>query len=87
MFCTYVLKSKKTSKHYIGHCADLDDRMKRHNDGRSVSTKSGVPWELIYFEEFETRSLAVKREKQIKSYKNGTAFKKLVNTSGCGSDG
>ncbi len=37
-----------------------------------------MPWELIYIEKFNNKIEAVKREKQIKSYKGGEAFKRLI---------
>jgi len=38
-----------------------------HNAGKVKSTKSYLPWKLIYNEEFETRIEARKREKYLKS--------------------
>ena len=67
MFHTYILQSEKTNKFYIGSTGNLDDRFIRHNNGRSKSTKTGIPWKLIYTEEFNTRSEAIKRKMEIKS--------------------
>ncbi len=66
-FYTYILKSKLNNKHYFGHTSDLDKRLLDHNSGLSTYTKKFMPWELIYFEEFTTRSEAMKREKFFKS--------------------
>ncbi len=66
MYWVYIILSGKTQKYYCGHTDDLDDRMKRHNDGRSKYTKNGIPWELIVTFEFETRPEAVRLEKKIK---------------------
>ena len=41
-----------------------------HNSGYSKSTKNGIPWKLVYKEEYQSRAEAMKREKQLKSYKN-----------------
>jgi len=49
----YILKSEINERFYIGTTTDLDDRIKRHNQGRSKSTKSGRPWEVAYIEEFD----------------------------------
>ena len=78
MFTTYILKSLKTGRYYIGQTEDIVDRIKRHNSGRSKATKNSMPWELIYSEEYSTRSLAFRREQEIKSYKGGIKFKKLL---------
>ena len=78
MYYAYILKSKRVGKYYVGSCENLGERLKRHNTGRNKSTKSGVPWELIYSEIFSTRHEAHRREFQIKSFKGGDAFKKLI---------
>ena len=66
-FYTYILKCKNHNKHYYGHTSDLNKRIVDHNAGLSTYTKTYLPWELIYFEEFSTRSEAMKREKYFKS--------------------
>ena len=67
MFFAYILKSVNNGNHYYGSCENLESRLKRHNDGKVRSTKSKKPWNLIYFEEFPTRSEAYKRELFFKS--------------------
>ena len=47
MFSVYVLRSSKTGRRYIGSCADLSDRLRRHNAGESHATQHGLPWTLI----------------------------------------
>jgi putative endonuclease len=74
----YIIKSTVTGRYYIGQTNDLNDRIRRHNSGYELSTKKGVPWRLIHNEEFTTRTEAMKRERKIKSYKGGDAFKKLI---------
>ncbi|MEJ5350393.1 MAG: GIY-YIG nuclease family protein [Melioribacteraceae bacterium] len=41
-----------------------------HNSGYNPSTKSGVPWELVYVEEYETKKEAFNREEEIKKKKS-----------------
>ena len=79
MYYVYILQSKKDNTYYIGYTSDLDDRIKRHNQGRSGFTKRGIPWELVYSEEYQDRISAMKREKEIKSFKGGEGFKRLIN--------
>ena len=62
-FILYILQSSKSGKLYIGQTENIEDRLNRHNKGYSKSTKFGIPWELIYTEEYATRSEAMKREK------------------------
>lgn len=78
MYVVYILKSFKNGRYYVGHTNDIERRLKQHNNGFSVYTKKYIPWSLIYTEEFETRSLAIKRDLEIKKYKGGIKFKKLL---------
>ena len=66
MYHLYILLSKKTSNYYIGSTGNIVDRIIRHNSGRSKSTTSGIPWLLVYSEEFESKSEAIHREMEIK---------------------
>ena len=50
MFYTYVLKSKKDGKLYIGSTNDLKRRLTQHNSGEVKSTKPRIPFILIYYE-------------------------------------
>ena len=79
MYLTYILYSLSTLRYYIGHTQDINERLARHNRGLVRSTKYGRPWIVVYSEEFNTKNEAYRREVQIKSYKGGVAFKKLVN--------
>ncbi len=69
-FILYILQSSKSGRLYIGQTENIEDRIQRHNKGYSKSTKYGIPWELIYTEEFAIRSEAMKREKYLKNLKN-----------------
>jgi len=75
MFYCYVLKSLKDGKYYYGHTADLDLRLDVHNKGKVKSTKSRVPFIIHYYETFETKGEAAKRETYFKSI-NGYLFLK-----------
>lgn len=57
---------------------NLSDRLKRHNRGANLSTKSYRPWHLVYTEKFDNKKDAWLWERQIKGYKGGEAFKKLI---------
>jgi len=67
MFCAYVLKSLSKGTHYYGSTENLAKRLKEHNVGKVRSSKGRRPWVVHYFEEFETRSEALTREKFFKS--------------------
>ncbi|XOU94057.1 MAG: GIY-YIG nuclease family protein [Candidatus Kerfeldbacteria bacterium] len=80
MFVTYVLQSEKNRKHYIGHTKNLIARLKKHNSGSVRSTKSGIPWIIIYKEMFKSKSEAYLRELMIKSFKGGIQFKEMLRS-------
>ena len=46
---------------------NVEIRLNQHNSGKTKSTKGYKPWKLLFFEEFETRQEARKREKYLKS--------------------
>ncbi|NQT29976.1 MAG: GIY-YIG nuclease family protein [Candidatus Saganbacteria bacterium] len=69
-YLVYILRSQKDGKLYVGQTANLEDRIKRHNEGRVMSTKMRRPLELMHYEEFEDRGSAIKRESYFKSLKN-----------------
>jgi len=79
MFYTYILQSNKNNKYYVGSCENINKRLMMHNKGLVKSTKNGIPWKVLFTEEFSDRSSAFKREKQIKSWKKRSAIEKLIN--------
>ncbi|MCF7822872.1 MAG: GIY-YIG nuclease family protein [Candidatus Marinimicrobia bacterium] len=80
-YYTYILQSKKDNRYYIGSTSDMERRLKEHNSGKTKSLRFRRPLVLIHKEEFDSRESAETREKQIKSYKGGIAFKKLISGS------
>ena len=78
MFCVYVLKSEKTGRRYVGSCENVADRLRRHNAGESKSTKHGVPWILLRFEKFATRSAAMNKERYYKSGRGRDELDQIV---------
>ncbi|HRJ29894.1 MAG TPA: GIY-YIG nuclease family protein [Cyclobacteriaceae bacterium] len=67
MFFAYVIKSLNYQLLYKGHCEDLDKRLIQHNSGITPSIRKYIPFEVVYFETFDTREEAIKREKYFKS--------------------
>lgn len=78
MFNVYILKSLQREWYYVGHTSDLQVRIEYHNAGRVRSTKPYRPFKLVHKEDFQTKSDAFKREQQIKKYRHGEAFKRLI---------
>ncbi len=75
MYYTYILKNYKTNRYYIGYAKDLKNRIKEHQTGRVLSTKSDLHYELEWYCAFRTEKQAVTFEKYLKSG-SGIAFMK-----------
>jgi putative endonuclease len=72
MFYAYILKSIKNGIHYYGSTKNLESRLKEHNYGHVRSTKAHRPLTIHYYESFESKHEALKRElffKSIEGYK------------------
>lgn len=78
MYITYILKSKVKDWYYTGHTSDLNAILKSHNCGKNRATKPYLPFDVVYMEKYETKGEAFGREIEIKSYKGGIQFKKLI---------
>ncbi|MEB7853825.1 GIY-YIG nuclease family protein [Staphylococcus equorum] len=64
----YIVKCKDGSL-YTGYAKDIGKRVEKHNKGQGAKyTKIRRPVELVYQEMFDTKSEALKREYEIKTY-------------------
>ena len=78
MFKIYIIYSAFLDRYYVGSTGNIEDRMFRHNNSESKSTKSASDWVLVYSEDFETRSDAVQRELEIKGKKSRKYIERLA---------
>ncbi len=78
MYYIYILYSHTKDRYYVGYTHDLELRLNRHNDGWSRSTKNGIPWEIVYYEKYDTKSKAMKRENFIKRQKSRKYIEELI---------
>ena len=63
---TYMLRCRDDSL-YTGWTNDLEKRLKSHNSGKGARyTACRRPCRLVYFERFETKEEAMRREYRIK---------------------
>ncbi|MGH9617441.1 MAG: GIY-YIG nuclease family protein [Candidatus Acidiferrales bacterium] len=77
----YILQSQTSDRYYVGQTADLVSRVAYHNANYSKSLKNRGPWKLVYSESYPTRSEAMRRERQIKKWKDRDLIARLVNAS------
>ena len=79
MYYTYVLKSQKDKKLYIGYSDNLKQRLQSHEKGEVASTKNRRPFVLIYYEAFLHQQDATNREKYLKSQWGRNFLKKVLD--------
>lgn len=71
----YILKCADDTL-YCGWTNELDKRLKAHNEGRGAKyTRGRSPVALAYYEAFETKEEAMKREAAIKKLSRGEKLK------------
>lgn len=64
----YIVKCKDGSL-YAGYAKDIEKRIIKHNNGQGAKyTKIRRPVQLVYQEMFDTKSEALKREYEIKTF-------------------
>ncbi len=83
MWYVYLLKSKVNGKNYIGITTDLAKRLKQHNSGKTKSIKAFIPYVLIGYKEFTSKTEARKYEIRLKkSYLAKQEFIMAVSSNG-----
>lgn len=80
-FWVYVLESEHDGVRYIGSTQNVEERLRRHNQGDYRFTKGHRPWKMIYREEVSSRSVAVKRERFWKSGVGRQELKRIMRSS------
>lgn len=75
MIYTYILKSQKFDRIYIGLSNDPDRRLREHNSGQVRSTKKYLPFNIIVREAHPNLAEARAREKKLKQGEMREVFK------------
>ncbi len=77
----YAIYNPKHGKIYIGQCMDIGLRLQEHNQGKyknSYTSRFDGEWKLVYSQNVENRSNALKREKQLKSFRGREFVKTYI---------
>jgi putative endonuclease len=78
----YILYSMRIDRYYVGSTDKTQWRLERHNLGWGRYTKRGIPWNMVYYEIYETKAEALKREKEIKKKKSRKYIENLIRAGG-----
>ena len=81
VYFLYILQSESTGRFYIGQTQDVAERLAYHNANYSKSLKNRGPWRLVHTETYPSRSAAVRREREIKSWKDHRMVERLLSAS------
>jgi putative endonuclease len=80
----YILKSEKLDRYYIGSSDNPERRLTtQHNKGFVKSTKTGVPWKIVFKQKYNTLKLARKIEYKLKNYKSRKIIEKIIQNQNC----
>lgn len=80
---TYIVRCSDGTL-YTGWTNDLDKRVKAHNEGKGAKyTRSRRPVSLAYFECFETKEQAMRREYEIKRFTREEKMKLTGSPCNC----
>jgi putative endonuclease len=77
----YLLKCSDDSI-YAGISIDLEKRLNSHNSGKGAKyTRSRLPVEIVYSEQLENKSTALKREIEVKKWSRVKKLKLIENAN------
>ncbi len=79
-YVVYIIYSASLNKFYIGYTGEeIDVRLKKHIANHKGFTGKKIDWEVKYTEEFISKHDAMKREKEIKSWKSSLKIEQLIS--------
>ena len=81
IYSVYILFSEKTNQFYIGYTNDIERRLSEDNIRKGKFNDRGIPWKLVYTEKFQEKTVAHKRETEIKAKKFRSYIIDLINNA------
>jgi putative endonuclease len=80
MHWVYAIYNREADKLYIGETVNIKQRVTAHNNHKysGYTSKFEGEWKLIFKEHVSTRSEALKREKQLKSFRGREFIKQHI---------
>lgn len=80
-YYVYILQSQKDQSYYVGYTQGIKQRLYDHNNGRGRYSSKKALWQLVYWEEYGTKTEAIIREQQIKKWKSKKLIEKLIQNT------
>ncbi len=75
----YILKSKVLDKFYVGISQNPRLRLGYHNTIEKGFTSRYRPWEIVYTQEFRSKSEALAVEQKIKRWKSKKMIERIID--------
>jgi putative endonuclease len=79
-YYTYILYSESRNRYYIGSTNNLERRLEEHNHCHTKSTRSGIPWKIVYTKSFESSGEAKYYERFLKKQKSRKFIERLIQS-------
>ncbi|MBC7874476.1 MAG: GIY-YIG nuclease family protein [Ferruginibacter sp.] len=79
-YFVYILYSVSLDLYYIGSSANLKERLRKHLSNHRGFTSKAKDWIICHSESFSDKTEALKREKQLKSWKNRQKIIQLIQS-------
>lgn len=80
-FFVYILYSKNLDRYYIGVTENVEQRLQKHLCNHSGFTGKAKDWTIRFTEFYPDKTAALKREKQLKGWKNRLRIEQLIQES------
>jgi putative endonuclease len=74
----YILYSVSLDLYYIGSSANPEERLKKHLSNHRGFTSKAKDWLICYTASFPDKTEALKRERQLKSWKSREKIRQLL---------
>ena len=65
-------------RYYTGYTQDIEERLKRHLSDHKGYTSKAKDWQVVYQENYDSKTDAYKRERQIKSWMSRKKIEELI---------
>ncbi len=76
---TYILYSPDRDRFYVSYtCDDLNNRLRKHNSNHKGFTGKNN-WEIVYYEEFDSKTEALAREREVNKWKSRKRIEALID--------
>jgi putative endonuclease len=77
LYFVYVIRNTE-GRLYIGFTSDLDKRIQTHQENKAGWTHGRGPWQLVYHEVYTSRSMAMRRERNLKRGKTNKELRQII---------